>query len=170
MTFTPPPSDPDHFCVPVGPGGGLAAVAAALARRLATLGTTAHTAAVFVSVVGRPETFTQCLVDVDKGAWVECVSNHYLPEHLTLTDIDERLLRQAGFTAPDDFSPNFHLVVPQPVDWYEVAMMMAVPFAMVFDCAEHAQIEVRIRPEFAEREDDEDWELEAPDEGDDAVA
>jgi hypothetical protein len=148
----------DRFEVPVGPGGGLAAATAALARRLEAAVLDPGATAVYVSVVGAPQRFTQCLVHAERGAWVECVSNEYLEGDLCLTQLDEELLVAAGFERPGDFSPNFHLVVEPPVDWARVALLLGAPFATVFLCEEHDLLEVRIRPEFPLAGDDEgEW-------------
>lgn len=148
----------DTFEVPVGPGGGLAAATAALARRLEWAVDGPGATAVFVSVVGVPKRFTQCLVHAERGAWVECVSNEFLDGDLRLTQLDEELLVAAGFNRPGDFSPNFHLVIEPPVDWARVALLLGAPFATVFLCEEHDLLEVRIRPEFPLAGDDEgEW-------------
>ncbi len=181
-------SHQEVFTVPVGPGGGLAAVTAALARRLEGEADAPGTVAVYVSMVGVPERFTQCLVNAERGAWAECVSNEYLEGDLRLSQIDEDLLVAAGYQRPDDFSPNFHLVVEPPVDWPAVALLLAAPFATVFPCTERDHVEVRLHFDFvladapdaddppwgdddlAWDDDDEDDEDETAGEGDEEAA
>lgn len=148
----------DVFEVPVGPGGGLAAVTAALARRLEVAMDDAGTTAVFMNVVGVRERFTQCLVHAERGAWVECVSNKFLEGDQCLTQLDEELLVAAGFHRPGDLSPNFHQVVKPPVDWAQVALLMGAPFATIFLCEEHDVMEVSIKPDFpVYHPDDPEW-------------
>lgn len=165
-------SDTEEFTVPVGPGGGLAAVATALARRLEAESSGTDTVAVFVSVVGVPKRFTQCLVHAERGVWAECVSNAYLTGDLRLSQVDEDLLVAAGFNRPNDFSPNFHEVVEPPVDFSAVANLLVAPFATVFLCSEIDVVKVRVQRPFqpdADEDEECDWDEEDDDWFDGAV-
>jgi hypothetical protein len=163
-----PEHTPDVFTVPVGPAGGLEAIIAALTRLLAGMDSPTHTGAVFLNPQAHPGRFSQCLVDVEDGAWVECVSNAYLPDHDHLDGEQAQLLVDLGFLAPDDLHPNFWLIHDQPVPWDLIAHLMAAPFATVFPVHELEVMELTVNRRFRERDDDgdpdDDWPKPGPSE------
>lgn len=149
-----PSPEPEVFPVPVGPGGGLELIAVALTRLLAGMDSATHTGALFLYPQNRPGRFTQCLVDVERGAWVECVSNAYLADHDRLGAEQEQLLVDLGFQAPDDVHPNFWLIHDPPVPWDVIAHLMAAPFATVFPVHEHDVMELTVNRQFRDRDDE----------------
>lgn len=156
-----PPLDGDRFRIPLGPGGGFGPVVAALSRKLSSLAVPTHHGAAFLSVTGRPARFTQCLVDVDEGAWVECVSNRYLRGRNRLTRVERQAIGDLGYDPPGRESPNFSASFDQPVDWDAVARLLVAPFIAVFECHDHDTLELVVNPYFHEREEDEDDEEQA---------
>ena len=116
--------DGDVFHVPVGPAGGFEAIVAALSRKLAPTAVPTHIGMVALYPFEHHGRFTQCLVDVEKGAWAECVSNRYLEPDDRLTEADQRLLVDLGFEAPADLHPNFWLIQKPPVDWRRIAELL----------------------------------------------
>ncbi|MEO6629479.1 MAG: hypothetical protein ABIP03_13045 [Aquihabitans sp.] len=154
----PPSLARDRFEVPVGSAGGFPSIIAALTRTLAGVATPAHEAAIFLYVVDRPARFTQCLVDIDAGAWVECVSNHYLEGDERQTPGQEQQIIDLGYRQPDAESPNFYALVEQPVDWGAVALMMVAPFVAVFPCADHESLKLIVNRHYNERPPDDEAE------------
>lgn len=141
------PFAPEHFTLAAGPGGGFGVVEHALARKLTALSTRSERLAVIVSLEDgrRANLFTQTLVDIECGAWVEAVSNEFITgEENLLGDDHHRLLAALGFAPPDDFSPNHHLVIDQPVDWAHVAGLLVRTLEAVYGATTHTPFTVEI--------------------------
>jgi hypothetical protein len=150
----------DVFQVPVGPAGGFEAIVAALTRKLATTAVPTHIGMVALYPVDHPGRYTQCLLDVEDGAWVECVSNEFLAPHDRLSPEDEKLLVEVGYQEPDDLHPNFWMIQDPPVDWPMVANLLVAPFGTIWPCQPYGIMELVVDPHFREscscEENDED--------------
>lgn len=130
-------------------GGGFPAVAEALARKLRVLAVFPERRAVIVALAGdgRPNHYTQTLVDIEAGAWVEAASNAFIePEH-RLDDDQHRLLALFGFEPPDDeWSENHHLMLDPPVDWARVAWLLIGTLEDVYGVTANDELVIRIFP------------------------
>lgn len=113
-------------------------------RRLAPL---PHVHAVVVGLVRGPANlFTQCLVDVDRGAWVEAVADEFLvPGSPALTEDQEMLLAAYGY-APPGVCPNHWQAFDLPVDWRRVAEVMALPLVSVDGGTPADRVRLRVFP------------------------
>jgi len=152
----------DVFHVPVGPAGGFEAIVAALTRKLATTAVPTHIGMVGLYPFEQPGRFTQCLVDVEMGAWAECVSNAYLADGDRPSDADVRQLHAVGFNPPDDEHPNHWFIQEPPVDWPFIAHLLVAPFGTVWPVRPNQVMELVVNPTFDDRtgyelDDDEDW-------------
>ena len=144
---TPPGTLRETFTVQVDAAGGFDMVAGALGRRLDLLSAVPGQHNVVLDVRRPPVSYyVQAIVDAADGAWIEAVSNEFIPdERLRLDDAQELALVEFGFSPPAE-SPNFFRHVPPPVDWYLVAQVMVGTLRHVYGATDEDELVLSIYP------------------------
>jgi len=136
----------ETFAVPVQAAGGFDMVVGALGRRLDRLSAAPGQHNIVVEVSGSANYFVQAIVDCADGAWIEAVSNEFIPdERRRLDDAQELTLVEYGFSPPAE-SPNFFQHVPQPVDWFVVAELVVGTLRHVYGATDTDELVLSIYP------------------------